>query len=100
MSISPPIPEIYLFQNFTLKIQGQGHGEVKVQFHIMGPTSYWLTSILFYVNHPSHYRDMFISKFDLEKFSVMGEVRDQGHTVGPAYNQHTYSFNEIWKNHS
>ena len=26
MSISHPIPEIWLFQNLTLKIQGQGHG--------------------------------------------------------------------------
>ena len=26
MSICPPIPEIQLFQNLTLKIQGQGHG--------------------------------------------------------------------------
>ena len=26
MSISHPIPEIQLFQNLTLKIQGQGHG--------------------------------------------------------------------------
>ena len=26
MSISPPVPEIWLSQNLTLKIQGQGHG--------------------------------------------------------------------------
>ena len=26
MSICPPVPEIRLFQNLTLKIQGQGHG--------------------------------------------------------------------------
>ena len=26
MSISPPIPELWLFQNLTLKIKGQGHG--------------------------------------------------------------------------
>ena len=27
MSIGPPIPEIRLFQNLTLKIQGQGHSQ-------------------------------------------------------------------------
>ena len=27
MSIGPPIPEIWLFQNFILKIEGQGHGQ-------------------------------------------------------------------------
>ena len=26
MSIGPPIPELWLFQNLTLKIKGQGHG--------------------------------------------------------------------------
>ena len=28
-SIGPPIPEIRLFQNLTLTIQGQGHPKVK-----------------------------------------------------------------------
>ena len=36
MSIGPPIPEIWLFQNLTMKIQGQGHGQGQTQWlHLM-----------------------------------------------------------------
>ena len=36
MSIGPSIPEIRLFQNLTLKIKGQGHGQAKNQWlHLM-----------------------------------------------------------------
>ena len=114
MSIGHPIPEIRLFQNLTLKIQGQGHGlgqswksqsgcnilstcipfvlcqsaipflrydffkiwpwkskvkvmgEVKVESHKVGVTSYRLTSLSFHVNRPSHSWDTAFSKFDLE----------------------------------
>ena len=93
MLIDPPIPEIQLLQNFTLKIQVQVHdwgqsprhkvrpasnqftslfyphsrgtaflnltltNQVKVttQGHIVGSTSYWLTSLWFYVNRPSYF---------------------------------------------
>ena len=114
MSIEHPIPELWLFQNLTLKIKGQGHGwghssksqcgssilsthipfvpcqsslpflrysifkiwpwksrvkvmdEVTVQSHNMGLASYWLTSLLFQVNQPSHSWDTAFSKFDFE----------------------------------
>ena len=93
MSTDPPIPEIWLFQNLTLKIQGHDHGwsqssrshsgsdilsthiplvpcqsafsflrygyfkiwpwkskvKVIVQGHIVGPTSYGLTSLLIHI---------------------------------------------------
>ena len=36
MSIGPPIPEIRLFQNLNLKIQGQSHGQGQTQWlHLM-----------------------------------------------------------------
>ena len=115
MSIGHPIPEIRLFQNLTLKIQGQGHergehwksqhgsnilstqipfvpcqsalpflrysifkiwplkpkvkvimGEVDIESHKVGVTSYRLTSLSFHVNRPSHSWDTTFSNFDLE----------------------------------
>ena len=66
MSIGHPIPEIWLFQNFTLKIQGQGHGW-GVESHKVGvTTSYRFTSLSFHVNRPFHSWDTAFSKFDLE----------------------------------
>ena len=50
----------------TLKIQVQCHGKVKGQGHIVGSTTYQLTSLSFHVDRPSHSWDMAISKFDLE----------------------------------
>ena len=108
MPIGSPLHDIQHYQNWTLKIQGQGHsskfygrynilsthipfvpcqsallflrysifkiwpwktkakvmGEVKVQSHNVGQTSFRLTSLLFHVNLPSHSWDKF-SKFDL-----------------------------------
>ena len=102
MSIRHPVPELWFFQNLTLKFKGQGHGwghssksqcgsnilsthipfvpcqsalpfltysifkiwpwksrvkvmgEVTIQSHNVGLTSYRLTSLLFHVNRPSH----------------------------------------------
>ena len=41
-------------------------GEVTVQSHNVGLTSYRLTSHSFHVNRPSHSRDTAFSKFDPE----------------------------------
>ena len=41
-------------------------GEVKVCSHNVSLTFYWLTSLLSYVNRPSHPWDMPFSKYDLE----------------------------------
>ena len=66
MSIGHPIPEIRLFQNLTLKIQGQGRGRGEIESHNMGPTFCRLKSLSFHVNLPSHSWDTAFSKFDLE----------------------------------
>ena len=66
MSIGHPIPELWLFQNLTLKIKRQGHGWGYSSSHNVGLTSYWLTSLLFHVNRPSRSWDTAFSKFDLE----------------------------------
>ena len=132
MSIGHPIPEIQLFQNLTLKIQGQGHGwsqswksqsgcsslsthiplvpcqsalpflrysifqiwpwkskvkvmgEGKVESHNMGPTFYWLTSLSFHVNRPSHSWDttfFYILPWK-SKVKVMVEVKVESQKLG------------------
>ena len=40
--------------------------EVNIESHTMGPTYYWLTSLSFQVNQPSHSWDTAFSEFDLE----------------------------------
>ena len=66
MWVDPLIPEIQLFQNLTLKIQGQGHGRV----HSSKPQSvshFLLFHIpfIFHVNRPSYSCDIAFSTFDL-----------------------------------
>ena len=86
MSIGHPIPELWLFQNLTLKIKGQGHGWGHVQSHNVGLAYYRLTSLSFHVNRPSHSWDTAFSKFDLENQGsrswLRGEVTVQSHNVG------------------
>ena len=41
-------------------------GEVTIQSHNVGLTSYRLASLLFHVNRPSHSRDTAFLKFDRE----------------------------------
>ena len=61
MSIYPPIPGICFFKIWLWK------SKVKViaQGHIVGPPSYWLTSLLFHVN-PTIPEIQLFFKFDLE----------------------------------
>ena len=132
MSIGPPIPGIQLFQNLTLKIQGQGHGwdqslksqhgsniqsthipfvpcqsgiqflsydlskiwpwksrvkvmgEVKVESHNVGLTSYRLTSLSYYVKRASHsWVTTFLKIWPWKsRVKVMGGVTFQSHNVG------------------
>ena len=49
-----------IFQNLTLKIQGQGHSSRSQS----GPTSYWLKSLSFHVNRPTYSCDRTYSKFN------------------------------------
>ena len=49
-------------------------GEEKVESHKVGVISYWLTSLSFHVNQPSHSWDTAFSKFDLENPRSMSWV--------------------------
>ena len=96
MSIGPPIPELWLFQNLTLKIKGQGHGwgnnsKLQCGSDILGLTSYRLTSLWFHVNRPSHSWVMTFFKIWPwnSKVKVMGEVTVQSHNVGLTSYRHT-----------
>ena len=64
MLISPPIPEIQLFQNLNMKIHGQSH--TFGQSHIVGSATNWFTAFLFHINQPCHSWDTVIWKFYLE----------------------------------
>ena len=151
MSIRHSVPELWLFQNLTLKIKGQGHGwghssksqggsnilsthipfvpcqsalpfltysifkiwpwkssvkvmgEVTIQSHNVGLTSYPLTSLLFHVNRPSHSWVMTFFKiwpWNL-KVKVMGEVTVQSHNVGlTPYRLISLLFHVNWPSHS
>ena len=133
LSIGHPVPELWLFQNLTLKIKGQGHGwghssksqcgssilsthipfvpcqsaipflrysifkiwlsksrvkvigEVTVQSHNVGLTSYRLTSLSFQVNRPSHSWDTAFSKFDLK-------IKGQGQMTMMLHNYRSRQF--------
>ena len=92
MWMAPPIPEIRHFQNFPLKIRGQGHGwrpHSRYRQHPINsysfrsvsmspriPILYWLTSLSFHVNRPCHSWDTTFSKFDLE--NPRSESNDHG----------------------
>ena len=66
MSIGHPIPEIGLLQNLSWKSKAKAIGEVNVESHKVGVTSYLLTSFLLHVNRPFHSWDTAFSKFDHE----------------------------------
>ena len=76
-SMSPrhPIPELWLFENLTLKIMVMG--EVTVQSHNVDLTSYWLTSYSFHVNRASDSWVTIFWKFDLENQGSRSWVRSQ-----------------------
>ena len=84
LSTHSPLFHFHLFldtyiSKFDLgKIQGQGHGWGQIQGHIIGPTSYQLTSLSFPAIWSSHCWHMAISKV-----KVIGEVKVQGPTVTP-----------------
>ena len=65
MSIGHPILELWLFQNLTLKVKGQGHGWGHSSKSQCG-SNIISTHSPFHVNQPSHSWDTAFSKFDLE----------------------------------
>ena len=103
MSIGLPIPGIQLFQNLTLKIQGQGHGwgqSLKSQHG----SNIQSTHIPFL---PCQSGIQFLS-YDFSKIwpwksrvKVMGEVKDESHNMGPTFNRLTsLSFHVDQASHS
>ena len=62
------------FKNWPWKSRVKVMGEVTVQSHNVGLTSYRITSLSFHVNRPFHSRDTAFSKFDLEKIQVQGQM--------------------------
>ena len=77
MSIWHLIAELRLFQNYTWNSKVKVIDEVTVQSHNAGIASYWLTSLSFHVNRPSHSWDTAFSKFDLENQRSRLWVRSQ-----------------------
>ena len=88
MSVGHPIPEFWLFQNLTLKIKVMG--EVTVQNHNVGLTSYRLTSLSFHVKRPSHSWDAAFVKLDLENPGLHNYRSRQLNGINPC------SISEIW----
>ena len=97
MSIGHPIPELRLFQNLTLKIKGQCHGEVTVQSHNVCLASYWVASLSFYANRPSHSWDTAFSKFDFENPGSRSNDHDVATDLG---NSIELQMVEIWVSQS
>ena len=62
-----PFLRYSIFKIWPWKPNAKVMGEVNVESHDMGPIFYWLTSLSFHVNRPSHsLNTTFFSKFDLE----------------------------------
>ena len=61
-----PFLRYSIFKFWPRKSRVKVMGEVTVQSHNVGLTSYRFTSLLFHVNWPSHSWDTAFSKFDLE----------------------------------
>ena len=102
-SVSPPIPQIRLFQTLTLKLtQDQGH-ECVQRARPWSQPSIYLMCFLF-VSHQSNNNswDTAFLKFDREKskVKVTGEVKVQGHIVHPVSNLCTFSFHINRTTHS
>ena len=61
-----PFLRYSIFKIWPWKSRVKVMGEDTVQSHNVGLTSYWLISLSFHVNRPSHSWDTTFSKFDLE----------------------------------
>ena len=98
MLIDPPIPDMQLFQNLTLIIQGRGHGRGQSSKPKVYPAS-----LLFHVNCLSHCWNTAFFKIWPWKFKckVMGEVTVPSHKVCPtSYSFTSFSFRVNRPSHS
>ena len=92
-----------IFKIWPSKSRVKVMGEVTIQSHNVGLTSYRLTSLLFHVNRPSHSWVMTFFKIWPwnSKVKVMGEVTVQSHNVGLTSYRHTFLlFYVNWPSHS
>ena len=72
-----PFLRYSIFKIWPWKLRAKVMGEITVQSHNVGVTSYRLTSLSFHVNRPSHSWDTALSKFDLENQGWRSWVRSQ-----------------------
>ena len=92
-----------IFKMWPRKSRVKVMGEVTIQSHNVGLTSYRLTSLLFHVNRPSHSWVMTFFKIWPwnSKVKVMGEVTVQSHNVGlTPYRLTSLLFHVNWPSHS
>ena len=84
MSISPPIPQIRIFQTLTLKLQVQGHGcgQRARPYSQLGPLSYWYAFFLFHINQIT------ISEIQLFWYLTLKKIKGQGHGWGQRSKSH------------
>ena len=103
MSIGHPIPEIRLFQNLTLKIQGQGHGwggHWKSQ-HGSNIISSHILLIPCQSAIPFLRYDFFKIWLWISKVKIMGEGKNESHNMGPTiYRLTSLSFHVNRPSHS
>ena len=98
MSISPPIPQIRLFQTLTLKLQGQGHVWGQRSSH---PVSNRCTSFSFHINRTNHSWEMSNRVFDLQKThpkiaKKIWQKKRVSNRIPPKSNQVINMTREIW----
>ena len=107
MSIGHPIPEIWHFQNLTLKIQDQGHGWCERWKSQHGSSILSTHILLWNVNQPFHSCDTKFSKFDLEnprwRWNDNNVAQLQVLTIPYNYKWHKsiqrfqrYGFHKVW----
>ena len=92
-----------IFKIWPWKSRVKVMGEVTIQSHNVGLTSYRLTSLLFHVNRASHSSVMTFFKIWPwnSKVKVMGEVTVQSHNVGlTSYRLTSLLFHVNWPSHS
>ena len=83
MSISPPIPEIRLFQTLTLKLQGHTiMGMVKGQDHTVRPVSTWFAFFSVHINQIT------IPEIQL-LWNWPWKIQGQGHSWGQRSRSHS-----------
>ena len=101
MSIRHPIPEIRLFENLTLKIQGQGHGWGERWKSQSGCNITHIPFVPCQSGIPFLSYDFFKIWPWKSRVKVMGEVTVQSHKVGLAsYQLTSLSFHVNWTSHS